>query len=211
MKGALDAAAVAATDETDFVLDEVIAAMTDSEAARLARCPALRWQTLDDTRQHLRAELLDRARRHRPDHRDGAAQRRGWAKPVLRSIGRDLIRSATRLKRLPPGKVRSLDEPAGPTTHASTIGEFVESSMPEPLERLIAQERRDRLGLVVASLPVHLKLLCGLLQEGSRTRARDRAGLSRRRFEARLEELKSHLVSAGLAPEPADCAQPSPN
>lgn len=204
MKGSSHATAKATADESDLVFDEVIASMTDTEAARLAGCPALKWLTVDDHRQQLQAELIDRAGRHRPSRRGGSA--RAWAKPVLRSIRRDLVREATCLKRQPQGKVQSLDEPAGPDTHAATIGELVKSSMPGPCERLIEKERRDQIGLVVASLPNNLKLLCGLLQEGSGRRAQDRLCLSRRRFERDIEDLKQVFELAGLAPDRPVCA-----
>lgn len=190
-----------------LAVDPVVDALVKANTHSLAGARELHSLSSDDVRQELIVGLLARGKSYDPS----CGSVRAWAKKGLVSVARDMIRHARRRRRTPPGPMRSLDEAAFNETDSVSVGDLIPAVGEEPLERLIAVERRERVGQVIASLTPHLRELCGALANRSKEEAMTRLQLSRRHFDRDIEDLKQVLKHAGLAPERPDCAHASRN
>jgi RNA polymerase sigma factor (sigma-70 family) len=193
--------------ESSILEDEVVVSMVATEALHLHSSPVMRSETVEDVHHELSVGLLQRERRYRPRRPGDAA--RAWARPVIRSIARDQLRTRGRLKRRSRRPVVSLDAIVENTPRLTTVGELLACQKWGPLEHAQANEEREILGQVLACLPPHLRKLTDLLQEDSKCEARARTGLGRRPFDAHIDEIRLRFERAGLGPNPPERAHTS--
>lgn len=189
----------------DAVLTAYAKSLIAFKAKQLCRKVGFSRSDEEDLVQDLTLSLLEK--RDRYDATRGASTDT-FANRVVISKVKMILRDRRRIKRAAGFKATSLDCDAprgtgGPAPLSQVIGgedraRRGTSGPPDPLASL---DRREALDAALASLPPDLAAVAERLRVGSANAAAVELGLSRRRTDAAVAELRRRFEAAGLGPE----------
>jgi RNA polymerase sigma-70 factor (ECF subfamily) len=175
------------------------------KAKQLCRKPGFSRSDEEDLVQDLTLCLLEKGDRYDPSR---GASVDTFANRVVISKVKMILRERRRTKRAAGFKAVSLDCDRGQGTEgAAPLSQLLggedrarrgTSGPPDPLSAL---ERREAVDAALASLPPDLAAVAERLRVGSANAAAAELGLSWRRTDAAVTELRRRFEAAGLKPE----------
>lgn len=187
----------------DAFVNEYSRTLIRLKARQIIRRPGFCRTDQGDIEQELFLHLLSQARHFEPAR--GALNT--FVARVIDSAVAMLVRERNRSKRVPPAGVVvqsmevRIDQPDGPPVpFAATISmaDLDRLRGSTPLSEMEVFELVEDVASVIASMPSDLQEVCESLLSRNRSETERELGLSRRKYAAAMERIRSHFSRAGF-------------
>lgn len=184
------------------VVTEYARTLIQVKAKQLVRRPGFSRSDEDDVAQDLVLHLLNQAQHFDP----ARGSLNTFIARVVNSAVAMLVRERGRIKRSPASDIQSLEEkveqpdgPPAPLWATIALADLERRTGGASLSDAELYELVEGVASTIVSLPEELQEICRSLQQRNRVETERELKLSRRQYEAAMDQIRQHFARAGLA------------